>query len=200
MADIQQHGLGAGTARDVRPRMLAPCADLAGMQTALQLAYLDAGLSRRPPFGPCVTVEGWLRDTIRRLGPKVSQVSIRPLAGFAPLAPPDREPQRSRRQVVKRDQRPYWKQRGWRSTLTGTFVGWYRTQFGSWRGKAKRRRSGGVKLFIHAPPAVLENHSHWACFRPRSGGWYFIHMNGRVQDLSSAILEVERILTEAHTG
>jgi len=100
--------------------------------------------------------------------------------------------------LVSRDTRSYWEQRGW--TRSGfKYEGYYRTPFGSWKGKAEVSFSGRVELFIHKPPEALENHSHWACFRGQWGGWYFIHTNEPIADLSSGILAVEKILLEAHS-
>jgi hypothetical protein len=100
--------------------------------------------------------------------------------------------------VVQRDKRPYWEQRGW-TCQGGEYCGYYRTAFGSWKGKAKISFSGRIELFIQNPPKILENHSHWPCFRSRLGGWHFIHTNEPITDLSSGILAIENILTEAHS-
>jgi hypothetical protein len=108
---------------------------------------------------------------------------------------------RARRQrspmLVQRDSRPYWEQRGW--TAQGNeFHGYYRTNAGSWRGKAKVSPSGRVELFMQHPPNALKESPHWPCFNWRLGGWYFIHTNAPIADLSSGILEVEKLLTGAH--
>ena len=102
-------------------------------------------------------------------------------------------------EVVERDSRPYWQQRGWVHVFFGRYSGWYRTAFGSWRGKARKDALGEVELFIHQPPDALAGHENWHCFFPRGDGWYFIHIqDGELNDLSSGIIRVEQILTEAH--
>lgn len=103
----------------------------------------------------------------------------------------------ARVEVVARDTRPVWQQRGWKKTWA-EFVGYYRTRYGSWEGKATESPAKELSLFIRKPPECLRDHSHWACFRRRLGNWYFVHTYSPVLDLSSGILEVERILTEAH--
>jgi hypothetical protein len=100
--------------------------------------------------------------------------------------------------LVQRDQRPYWEQRGWTSQ-GGEYLGYFRTRFGSWKGKAEASPSGRIDLFIQDPPDALKGHSHWVCFRSRLGGWFFIHTNEPIEDLSSGILTIEKILTEAHS-
>ena len=98
--------------------------------------------------------------------------------------------------LVQRDSRPYWQQREW-VAHGWEYYGYYRTRWGSWQGKAKTSPSNRIDLFIHDPPDFLESHPHWACFRSRFGGWYFIHANEPITDLSSGILAVENILREA---
>lgn len=101
-------------------------------------------------------------------------------------------------EVVERDTRPYWQQRGWTRVLR-QYNGWYRTEYGSWQGRASKTFLGEYELFIRDPPDALQRHSHWACFRPTDDGWYFIHIvGGDLRDLSSGILRVEQILSEAH--
>lgn len=140
-------------------------------------------VSRLFPSSPCT-------DKVGRVYPPVINPSpVRTRRSYTPLV---RKPI-----VVQRDSRPYWQQRGW--TASGDeFMGFFRTPFGSWKGKAKVSPSGRVELFIQYPPAVLERHSHWTCFRWRFGGWYFVHTNEPIEDLSSGILAIENILTEAH--
>lgn len=99
--------------------------------------------------------------------------------------------------VVQRDTRPYWDQRGWKKRGTG-YVGYYRTPFGSVKGKATKSPSGRVKLYINKPPDGLRRHPHAACFIPRGGGWLWIHTHHAIKDLSSGILQVETVLKEAY--
>ena len=99
--------------------------------------------------------------------------------------------------VVKRIPRPYWEEHGWQHQ-GGTYQGLYQTRFGSWSGYATVSPSGRVEVFIHNPPAVLELHPHWPCFNQRNDGWYFVHPNKRIADVSSAIINVEKTITEAY--
>lgn len=113
-------------------------------------------------------------------------------AGFGPAMTRPRKAQ-----LVARDERPLWAQRGW-VWFSHEYHGYYRIQSGdSWRGKATVSPSGRIDLYIHKPPREMRNHPNWHCFFEHQKGWYFIHNDG-VEDLSSGILEVERILWEAH--
>ena len=100
--------------------------------------------------------------------------------------------------LVKRDTRPYWAKRGWRGFL-GKYTGWYRTQFGSWKGRAIVSPSGRIDLFIFAPPYALRRHPHWPCFFRKESDWYFVHVQDQQHDLSSGVIRIEQILTEAFT-
>lgn len=100
--------------------------------------------------------------------------------------------------VVARAELPYWQQRGWKKTH-GQYSGYFRTKYGSFLGKAIVSPSGRIEMFIKEPPECLSNHSHWPCFMLRENGWYFIHNNrAGFFDLSSGLLDVENILTEAY--
>jgi hypothetical protein len=100
--------------------------------------------------------------------------------------------------IVRRAETPYWEQRGWKKARGG-YSGFFRTKHGSFRGKADISPAGLTQMFIRDPPECLRNHSHWACFSLREDGWYFIHSNRAGNfDLSSGILDIENILTEAH--
>jgi hypothetical protein len=100
--------------------------------------------------------------------------------------------------VVERTELPYWQQRGWKKTH-GRYSGYFRTKYGSFLGKATMSPSGRIEMFIKDPPECLSNHSHWPCFMLRERGWYFIHNNRAGHfDLSSGLLDVENILTEAY--
>lgn len=107
--------------------------------------------------------------------------------------------QRVSGKLVQSDQRPYWVERGW-SRRNGHYTGYFRTRYGSWKGKAKVYPGGDMKLFIHEPPKVLHRHPHWVCFFQQPKDWYDIHIRGsaRERDLSGAIMSVEQILTEAY--
>ena len=99
---------------------------------------------------------------------------------------------------VKRTQKPYWKQRGWKKS-GNKYQGYYRTMIKSFKGKAEVSPSGQTKLYIKNPPEELKKHEHWPCFmKENRGSWYFIHNNDNGNfDLSSGILQVEQILKEA---
>ncbi|MBX7255924.1 MAG: hypothetical protein K1Y02_06150 [Candidatus Hydrogenedentes bacterium] len=99
--------------------------------------------------------------------------------------------------VVQRDQRPYWQQRSW-SRNGPAFYGYFRTQHGSWEGKAEQSPSGRLDLYIRDPPELLRFHHHWSCFSKQKHGWYSIH-HTKMSDLSAEILAIETILMECHS-
>jgi hypothetical protein len=99
---------------------------------------------------------------------------------------------------VERCQTPYWQERGW--TRDGRrYSGAFRTPVGSFVGFIEERGSA-IDFYMHDPPPAMRSHSHWACFQQRDSGWYLVHMRTRPADVSSGILTIERLLTEALLG
>lgn len=132
-----------------------------------------------------LTMQGWVkrREAVPVPRRQAAIAGFRPAATGGPV-------------TVERDTRSYWQQRGWHHD-GNEYHGFFRTAFGSWKGRAEQSPSTRLDLFIHQPPQALARHPHWQCFFLREKQWFFIHHNG-ASDLSSAIIEVERILTEAH--
>ena len=106
-------------------------------------------------------------------------------------------PQRGRPpEVIKRIERPYWMERGW--VREGNhYVGNYQTRYGSYPGFVEQQGSNSYQFFILDPPGELKRHSHWTCFQHRGDNWYHVHMGRRPADMSSGILTIERLITEA---
>jgi len=102
-------------------------------------------------------------------------------------------------QLVRRVERPYWVERGW--TRKGNeYFGNYQTRYGSYTGYIEQQNSNSFQFFIWDPPQELKSHSHWSCFQHRGDNWYNVHMGRRPKDLSSGILAIERLITEAFEG
>lgn len=99
--------------------------------------------------------------------------------------------------VVQRNPRPYWQESGWQYE-SGNYAGEYATPYGRWPGSITVSPGGRIEVYIHNPPAQLERHPHWECFNKRDNGWYFIHANSPIKDVSAAILNVEKTITEAY--
>ena len=77
-------------------------------------------------------------------------------------------------------------------------AGTYQTDFGSYRGWISENRSGTFwTYYILQPPQELASNSHWPCFSSIDGNWFQIHMREIPRDVSSGIMTVERVLTEA---
>jgi hypothetical protein len=99
--------------------------------------------------------------------------------------------------VVKRNPQPYWQETGWRRQR-GNYTGEFHTRHGQWSGLVKVSPGGRIEVYILNPPAALENHPHWDCFNKRDGGWFFIHPTHSINDVSAAILNVEKTITESY--
>ncbi len=98
---------------------------------------------------------------------------------------------------VERREIPYWRERGW--TRTGrTYAGSYQTPYGAVYGLIEEGLSGHIEFYIYDPPREIRDHSHWTCFVPHGDDWYLVHMAKRPMDVSSGLLTIERLLTEAY--
>ena len=101
--------------------------------------------------------------------------------------------------TIKRSQIPYWQERGWRQDGR-TYRGTYKTPYGSFVGRIEQIRPGNFRLYIFDPPRDVRRHRHWTCFQSQGDGRYRIHMSRMPDDVSSGILAIERLLTEAFEG
>lgn len=98
---------------------------------------------------------------------------------------------------VERREIPYWQESGW--TFDGTnYTGSYQIPHAAFQGWIQQSWSGNFNFFLFNPSAQIRNHSHWACFAPRGNDWYLVHMARRPRDVSSGILTIERLITEAY--
>jgi len=102
-------------------------------------------------------------------------------------------------ETVERRKLPYWQERGWQRNgriLTGS----YQTRYGSFQGSIEERSAGHIDFFLYSPSREIREHSHWVCFQHRGNDWYFVHMGRAPKDVSSGILTIERLITEAYEG
>ena len=100
---------------------------------------------------------------------------------------------------------PLWQKRGWmlnaqnKNYSVGQYK-FYNKQLNEtlqWEGAVKIS-SYEIKVFIKNPPAVLKNHKHWECFMHQGDGWYLVHFLERINGLDDAILNVQRLISEAY--
>ena len=99
--------------------------------------------------------------------------------------------------LVQRREIPYWRERGW--TRDGSkYTGSYQTPYGAFQGWIEERWSGSINFFLYRPSAEIQRHSHWVCFTARGDDWYLVHMARRPKDVSSGIITIERLITEAY--
>jgi hypothetical protein len=99
-------------------------------------------------------------------------------------------------EIIKRIERPYWQERGW--VREGNhYSGSYQIRYGSFIGFVEVSASNVFEFYLLNPPQELQRHSHWTCFQHRGDNWYHVHMGRKPKDLSSGILTIERLITEA---
>jgi len=99
--------------------------------------------------------------------------------------------------IVERREIPYWQERGW--TRHGrTYTGSYQTPYAAFHGRIEEAWSGHADFFLYRPSRQIERCSHWSCFAPRGDDWYLVHMAKRPKDVSSGIITIEQLITEAY--
>ena len=128
---------------------------------------------------------------VKDLGARPLPASIREL-----LARWGRAPERSSIPVERR-QIPYWQEHGW-VRKGNTYTGSYQTRYGAFYGHITENRSGHIDFLLYNPSGEIRNHSHWTCFQHRGNDWYAVHMAKQPRDVSSGIITIERLITEAY--
>lgn len=121
----------------------------------------------------------------RQASARVRGFFSRLVRGHAPAVP------------VARREIPYWQERGW-TRKKNEYTGAYRTPYGSFFGHIEDAGFSQITFLIYAPSEEIRRHSHWVCFAPRGGDWFMVHMERRPQDVSSGIIAIERLITEAY--
>ncbi len=127
---------------------------------------------------------------VRDLGSRPAPASIRQfferiVRGRGPAIP------------VERRQIPYWQERAW-TRRGNTYNGSYQTPQGAFWGQISEHRGGHIDFMLYQPSEKIRSCHHWACFQDRGNGWYLIHMAKQPRDVSSGILTIERLITEAY--
>lgn len=126
---------------------------------------------------------------VKNIGTRPAPASIREILsrmvrGHGPAIP------------VERRQIAYWQEHGWKRQ-GNTYTGSYQTRHGSFWGQITEHQGGHIDFFLYRPPEEIRHHSHWSCFQDRGNGWYAVHMGRQPKDISSGILTIERLITEA---
>ena len=98
---------------------------------------------------------------------------------------------------VERRRIPYWQERGWMRE-GNHYRGNYQTGRAVFCGFVTEQQSGHLEFYLYSPSEQIRRHSHWTCFVHRGDGWYVVHMGRQPKDLSSGILTVERLISEAY--
>lgn len=91
---------------------------------------------------------------------------------------------------------PYWQERGWHQR-GNTYTGAYQTRHGAFTGEIRQHHGDDIEFFLYQPSQEIQRHSHWTCFQHQRDDWYLVHMGRRPKDVSSGILAIERLITEA---
>lgn len=100
---------------------------------------------------------------------------------------------------------PLWQKLGWRVNAGNKyqFIGEYRfydkerEERWSWEG-AIQTGPYEFKVYIRNPPSALRRHRHWQCFNHAGDGWFSVHFLNPLDGLDDAILNVQRLIAEAH--
>ncbi len=101
-------------------------------------------------------------------------------------------------EVVERQQVPYWQEHGW-TKERNRYNGRYNTPYGAFEGCIEERPFG-TTFYLHQPSEKLLRSSHGACFQPREDGWHAVHMRIKPRDVSSGIVAIERVISDAYRG
>ncbi len=99
--------------------------------------------------------------------------------------------------AVRRREIPYWQERGWVCN-GGQYSGSYQSPYAAFQGWIEEQRSGRTDFYLYHPSEEIRGHSHWTCFPHRGSDWYLIHMAKQPKDVSSGIMTIERLITEAY--
>ena len=127
---------------------------------------------------------------IKDLGTRPAPASIRELISRVVRG-------RSPSTIVQRRQIPYWQEHGW-TRQGNTYSGSYQTPYAAFWGQIIEHRGGHTDFLLYSPSDEIHNHSHWTCFQHRGNDWYLVHMARQPRDVSSGIITIERLLTEAY--
>jgi hypothetical protein len=127
---------------------------------------------------------------VKNLGTRRAPASLlqkfeRVMRGHAPAIP------------IERRQIPYWQEHGWKRS-GNVYEGAYQTRYAAFQGWIEQQRSGDIDFFLYNPSGEIRSHSHWTCFQHRGNDWYLVHMGKKPKDVSSGIITIERLITEAY--
>ena len=98
---------------------------------------------------------------------------------------------------VPRRQIPYWQEHGW-TEWDNVYTGSYQTRYAAFFGHIAAHRGGHIDFLLYNPSGEIRSHSHWTCFQHRGNDWYLVHMVKQPKDVSSGIMTIERLITEAY--
>jgi hypothetical protein len=98
---------------------------------------------------------------------------------------------------LQRREIPYWQERGW-TRKGNTYNGNYQTAYGAFWGQIIERRGGHIDFMLYTPSNEIRNCGHWPCFQHRGNDWFVVHMAKQPKDVSSGIIAIERLITEAY--
>ena len=104
--------------------------------------------------------------------------------------------------LVRSKALPLWQELGW-VRRGNEYKGFYRTNYGSYRGRIIRKLDGIFGFFIELNDRtceVLRSHPQGGCFVPCGGvtsNWYIVRQNRFARNVDGGIMEIHRIIEEA---
>jgi hypothetical protein len=79
-----------------------------------------------------------------------------------------------------------------------TWHGYYRSKYGSFKGRVENLADPKFYIHIPHPPSQLRKHQHWICYHEqKERSWYWVHLSPVPRDIDSGILAIERNLNHA---
>jgi len=94
---------------------------------------------------------------------------------------------------------PYWKENGWVRVRNG-YQGYYKTDYGKWRGLIQENYKGNYSFFIIDPPEKIMKSTHGPCFFDLGDEVHTVHFDKAPKDVSSGIVIVEKTISQAFSG
>jgi hypothetical protein len=136
-----------------------------------------------------------LQDRDRLFAASYQDVGQRLFSRMFGNPPPSLETANSQPTGSHRHYKALWERQGWKRKGS-EYYGLFRCRNYRFRGKISM--SGDTfEVFIWSPPPELRRHRHWGCFNHHGEDMYKIHFTNPLTNVNDAILNTQRLLSEA---